>query len=151
MLTEKQSSLIQGKCWPAVDARTPALPAPGFKPRGEATWDLFLINLGGLRQPVSIHFINLFVLFRLAKWGGDYSNLAQSTSTSHVLTPFCHVWPPRQSATSRPEKQASTRPACAAPRIPVGLAQTSPKSRFHIVAENRGPPSRSALAISVCL
>lgn len=68
MLTEK-CSLIQGKCWLAVDAWTAALLVPGFKPRGEATWDLFLINLGGLRQPISIHFINLFVLFQLAKWG----------------------------------------------------------------------------------
>lgn len=58
-----------------------------------STWDLFLINCSGVRRPISIHFINLFVPCFRSPNGRDYSNLAQSTSTSHAVTPFCHVWP----------------------------------------------------------
>lgn len=54
-------------------------------------WDLFLICLSGLRWPISIHFINLFVASFSSPNGGDYSNLAWNTSTSDIVTPFCCI------------------------------------------------------------
>lgn len=140
--------MIQGKCCLVVDTSS-------ARARIQAMQQS---NMGSFshqpRWPQTAHFNPLhkpLCAVSARQMGGDYSNLAQSTSTSHVLTPFCHVWPPRQSSTSRPKKQASTRSACAAPHIPVGLAPTPPKCRSHIVAENAGLSPPSALAISVCL
>lgn len=45
--------------------------------------------------PFSAHFINLFVVRFISPNGRDYSNLAWKASTSHVVTPFCNVWPPK--------------------------------------------------------
>lgn len=108
MLTEKKCSLIQGKWLPGGGR----LDASSARARIQATQRS---NMGSFshqpRWPQTAHFNPLhkpLCAVSARQMGGDYSNLAQSTSTSHVLTPFCHVWPPRQSATSRPKKKKKT-------------------------------------------
>lgn len=113
-------------------------------------------NIGSLSHlpqwPQTAHFNPLHKplcgALHFAKWE-DYSNLARNTSTSDVVTPFCSVWPLRQSTykveAASPEKTSILLPICTGVRVPAGLTLELPNVDvfLHIMAGNAGTTGSS--------